>query len=144
MKMRIFVIAMALGWAIQSAWAGGTVYRCGNVYSDVPAAGCQAVTSGNVTVVKGLPPSQTQGAATAAVRDMQTQQREQTQAELQIRLQQLQARRTELLSEYQGGTPEITGPEHRNHQKYLDRVSALKDEIDSNAQEIDRVQQGLQ
>ena len=37
-----------------------------------------------------------------------------------------QARQSELQKEYNNGEPEKLGPEHRNYQKYLDRVAELK------------------
>jgi hypothetical protein len=45
-------------------------------------------------------------------------------------LKKAELRREELVKEYNNGEPEKLGPETRNHQKYLDRVAALKSSIE--------------
>ena len=48
---------------------------------------------------------------------------------LEAELKKAEARQAELLKEYNNGEPEMLGPEHKNHQKYLDRVAELKASI---------------
>jgi len=48
-----------------------------------------------------------------------------------------------LLKEYNNGEPEKLGPEHRNHQKYLDRVAELKASIARNDSDIDGIRREL-
>ena len=55
---------------------------------------------------------------------------------LEAELKKAEARQAELLKEYNNGEPEKLGPEHRNHQKYLDRVAELKASIARNESDI--------
>jgi hypothetical protein len=55
---------------------------------------------------------------------------------LEAELKKAEARHGELLKEYSNGQPEKLGPEHRNHQKYLDRVAELKAAIERNEKDI--------
>ena len=48
---------------------------------------------------------------------------------LESELKKAETRHAELVKEYNNGEPEKLGPEHRNHQKYLDRVAELKASI---------------
>jgi hypothetical protein len=48
---------------------------------------------------------------------------------LEAELKKAEARQAELVKEYNNGEPEKMGPEHRNYQKYLDRVAELKASI---------------
>ena len=41
-----------------------------------------------------------------------------------------------MLKEYNNGEPEKQGPEHRNQQKYLDRITELKASIARNESDI--------
>ena len=45
---------------------------------------------------------------------------------LESELKKAEARRNELMREYNNGEPDKRGDEARNHQKYLDRVAELK------------------
>jgi hypothetical protein len=51
---------------------------------------------------------------------------------LEAELRKAEARQAELLQEYNNGEPEKAGPEFRNYQKYLDRVSELKASLERN------------
>jgi plasmid stability protein len=55
---------------------------------------------------------------------------------LEAELKKAEAKQAELLKEYNNGEPEKLGPEHRNHQKYLDRVADLKASIARNESDI--------
>jgi hypothetical protein len=48
---------------------------------------------------------------------------------LEAELKKAETRQAELVKEYNNGEPEKVGPEHRNYQKYLDRVAELKASI---------------
>ena len=120
-----------------------TVYRCaGNVYTnnaaEARANGCKPMEGGNITVVEG---TRVNGGATAPVRvatapqaspnqriDADDQRARDSDARgiLEAELKKAEARQAELAREFNNGEPEKLGPEHRNHQKYLDRVAELK------------------
>jgi predicted RNase H-like nuclease (RuvC/YqgF family) len=55
---------------------------------------------------------------------------------LETELKKLEARQTDLKTEYNQGAPEKQGAESRNHQKYLDRIAQLKDNLSRNAEDI--------
>jgi len=55
---------------------------------------------------------------------------------LEAELKKAETRQGDLVREYNAGEPEMLGPEHRNHQKYLDRIAELKAAIDRNEQDI--------
>ena len=48
-----------------------------------------------------------------------------------------------LVKDYNNGEPEKLGPETRNHQKYLDRVAALKAELERLESDIAGLQREL-
>jgi hypothetical protein len=137
--------------------AAKTVYRCdNNHYTQTPkedpkAFNCKVLEGGNVTIVEGTRP---QNQATAApgnpVRvattppasaqpgqrvDAGDQRARDSDSRLILdsELRKAETRRNELAQEYNNGEPEKRGDEARNHQKYLDRVSELK----TNLQRID-------
>jgi hypothetical protein len=138
------------------AQAQDRIYRCGNEYTNTVPAGqksnCKLLTGGNVTVVQRqtfVTPVRVAAATQAGQRVDATEQRSRDSDARQIlesELKKAEARREELLKEYNNGEPEKLGPETRNHQKYLDRVSELKAGIDRNEsdlaglrREIDRI-----
>ena len=55
---------------------------------------------------------------------------------LEAELKKAEARHADLLKEYNNGEPEKIGPEHKNYQKYLDRVADLKAAIERNEKDI--------
>ena len=62
---------------------------------------------------------------------------------LEAELKKAEARQAELVKEYNNGEPEMLGPEHRNHQKYLDRVAELKASIARNENDIAGIKREL-
>jgi hypothetical protein len=133
------------------------IYRCGNEYTNAVPAGqkgnCKLLTGGNVTVVQSqsfVSPVRVAAANQAGQRVNATEQQSRDSNARQIleaELRKAEARHQELLKEYNNGEPGIVGPEARNHQKYLDRVSELKDGIDRSEsdmaglrRELDRIQ----
>lgn len=160
MKLAYLVPAAALFLAA-GAYAQKPIWRCsGNAYTndqaEAQAKGCKLVEGGNVTVVTGTrvapvattPPAN--GAAPAAApatrvannappRIDSTEQRTrdaEARAILEAELKKAEARQDELMKEWNNGEPEKMGPEHRNHQKYLDRVAELKANIARNENDI--------
>jgi hypothetical protein len=99
---------------------------------------------GNITVVQG---TKVNGAAPTKVATApasgqridageQKQRDADARAILEAELKKAETRRDELLKEYNNGEPEMLGPEHRNHQKYLDRITELKASISRNENDI--------
>ena len=125
--------------AADLALAQGRIYRCGNEYTNTVQPGqkgCKLLEGGNVTVVQR--PRETVRLASASQEgkrvDGVLQRQRDTDARqiLEAELRKAEARQAELLQEYNNGEPEKAGPEFRNHQKYLDRVSELKASIERN------------
>lgn len=132
------------------------IYRCGNEYTNAATAAqkgnCKPIAGGNVTIV----PSQRPAVATPAARpasaaqngsrvDSPEQRARESDAKLILsaELKKAEARRAELLAEYNNGEPEKLGPETRNHQKYLDRVAGLKASIERVESDIAGLQREL-
>lgn len=128
------------------------IYRCGNTYTNdaaqAQAQGCKLVEGGNVTVVEGTKvsgssPVRIATAAPAAPQPAQKVDSSEQKARdadarliLETELKKAEARQAELQKEWNQGEPEKMGPEHRNHQKYLDRVAELKASIARNEGDI--------
>ena len=133
--------------AMLPAQAQERVWRCGNEYTnnaaDAQKRGCKVMEGGNVTVVQNPRPAGGGGSASsggsAAVRapvgsprvegsDQRARDGE-ARTVLQSELRKAEARRAELVKEYNNGEPEKQGSEARNYQKYLDRVADMKAEM---------------
>ena len=121
-----------------------TIFRCtGNVYTNNAAEarvkGCKPMEGGNITVVEGTRVNGNAGVRVATAPQASANQRvdadEQrardadARAILESELKKAEARQAELVKEYNNGEPEKLGPEHRNPQKYTDRVAELKASI---------------
>ena len=150
----ILILTSVVAAASLPAQAQGTVYRCGNEYTnsvrdakDAEARGCKLVEGGNVTIIQA--PRQTGNAApgsagpvrapTAPAPSDNADQRARdsdTRMILETELRRAEARQAELLREYNNGEPEKMGIEARNYQKYLDRVAELKASIARNDSDI--------
>jgi hypothetical protein len=135
-----------------NAFAQKPIWRCtGNAYTndqaEATSKGCKIVEGGNVTVVTGTrvvapagpaapqaapaaaPGVKVATAPQAAPRVDSAEQRArdgEARVILEAELKKAETRREELLKEWNNGEPEKMGPEHRNYQKYLDRVAELK------------------
>jgi len=111
------------------ALAQDKVYRCGNEYTNNVtrdrAAECTLITTGNVTVVPAVKPPALANVPPEAQRAKDADAR----AILESELKKAEARRAELLKEFNNGEPEKMGAEARNYQKYLDRVAEMKASI---------------
>jgi succinate dehydrogenase/fumarate reductase flavoprotein subunit len=155
-----FLIPLAAATVAASGYAQNspTIFRCsGNVYTnnvaEARAKGCKPMEGGNITVVEG-----TRVNGNAAVRvatapqsassprvdaDGQRARDADARAILEAELKKAEARQAELLKEYNNGEPEKMGPEHRNYQKYLDRVAELKASIARNETDIAGIKREL-
>jgi len=154
------LIPVALAAMAASSYAQSPVYRCaGNVYTndtaEARAKGCKTLEGGNVTVVQGtrVNTSATVKVATASQAAAGTGQRVDADEQrardsdargiLEAELKKAEARQAELVKEYNNGEPEKMGPEHRNYQKYLDRVAELKANIARNESDIAGIKREL-
>jgi hypothetical protein len=134
--------------ATGAAQAQGRIYRCGNEYTNTVQPGqkgCKLLEGGNVTVVQRPRASDVTRVASAGQasevlrsRDASAQRQRDADARqiLQTELARAETRQAELMAEYNNGEPEKTGPEFRNHQKYLDRVADLKANIERNESDM--------
>jgi hypothetical protein len=147
MKIRNALIPFAVLAFMAGAQAQTQIWRCGNTYtndkSEAQAKGCKLVEGGNVTVVQGTKVARgvataPQSAASPQRVDAGDQKARDSEARaiLEAELKKAEARQAELQKEWNNGEPEKQGPEHKNHQKYLDRVAELKAAMDRNAQDI--------
>ena len=150
MKIRHALIPFAVLAAV-SASAQTTIWRCGNTYTndkaEAQAKGCKAVEGGNVTVVQGTKVNGGKSANVVTAPQVSSEGKRVASNEQQARdaeargileaeLKKAEGRRAELAKEYNNGEPEKMGPEHKNHQKYLDRVAELKASIERADQDI--------
>ena len=62
---------------------------------------------------------------------------------LETELKKAQERHSDLLKEWNNGDPEKMGAEHRNHQKYIDRVAELKASISRTESDINGLKREL-
>ena len=150
MKTRYALIPFAAFAFVLGASAQTAIFRCGNSYTndkaEAAAKNCKLVEGGNVTVVQGTrvtgkPVSVATAPQTAAspqrveAGDQKARDAD-ARAILEAELKKAEARHAELLKEYNNGEPERMGPEHKNYQKYLDRVADMKAAIERNEKDI--------
>jgi hypothetical protein len=144
-----YITAVALAAMAAGAQAQTKIFRCGNTYTnseaEAKAKGCKLLEGGNITVVEGLKPNGSTRVATAPTlvnggprmdSEEQKQRDGDARAILEAELKKAEARQSELVKEYNNGEPEKMGPEHKNNQKYLDRVAELKASITRNENDI--------
>lgn len=145
MKTAFLIPLAAALLAAPTVQAQSKIWRCGNAYTndaaEAKSKGCKLVEGGNVTVVEGTRPngggSTTRVASvsptpTSAPRVDSGEQRArdaEARTILEAELKKAEAKHADLLKEWNNGEPEKIGPEHKNHQKYLDRVAELKASI---------------
>ena len=147
----LFLIPLAVAALASNGYAQTRIYRCGNTYTndtaEAQSKGCKLMEGGNVTVVEGTRVRNTgvvkvatapQSTAAAPRIDTDGQRARDGEARqiLEAELKKAEARQSDLVREYNNGEPEMLGPEHRNHQKYLDRVADLKASIARNENDI--------
>ncbi len=135
---------LLLCWAAVAAVPAGSqtpVYRCGNEYTNDPQRarqpGCTALELGPVMVVPGTkvvrpePALAPRSSLNAPAADSSAQRARDADARqiLEAELRKAEARLAQLQAEYKNGEPDKQGIEGRNHQRYLDRVQALREEL---------------
>lgn len=152
MKTAYLIPFVALVFAA-GASAQGKIFRCGNTYTNdeaqAKALNCKLVEGGNVTVVQGTKVNGAAASTAATTRvatspanapkvDAGEQKARDSDAKaiLEAELKKAEARQAELQKEFNNGEPEKLGPEHRNHQKWLDRVAELRAAIERNEKDI--------
>jgi hypothetical protein len=151
--MKIVLLIPFAGLSLMTAaWAQDRIYRCGNEYTntvtEAQAKNCKLVSGGNVTVVQahkssaGKVASTTQPGQRVDSGDQRAKDSD-SRLILESELKKAEARRSELLREYNNGEPEKLGPETRNHQKYLERVAELKANISRSESDIDGIRREL-
>jgi hypothetical protein len=159
MKLAYALIPLAALAFATAGHAQTRIWRCGNTYTNDEAQAkvqnCKLVEGGNVTVVQG---TRVNGAAAAASGTSAARPRgdnvatsnpnarvdageqkardHEARGILEAELKKAESHRSDLMQEWNNGEPEKLGPEHRNHQKYLDRVAELKAAIDRTEQDI--------
>jgi hypothetical protein len=152
MKTRYALIPFAAFAFVLGASAQTAIYRCGNSYTndkaEAAAKHCKLVEGGNVTVVQGtrvsgaVKPVSVATAPQSAASPQRVDSADQkardadARAILEAELKKAESRHADLVREYNNGEPERMGPEHKNYQKYLDRVADLKAAIERNEKDI--------
>jgi len=164
--LAVWMVLMACVCTARPVIAQEAVYRCGQEYTNAPQdkARCVRVSTQAAVVIEGTRPAGqvarthaglAPAAGTTAVPDDRTKtepmrpepaQRErdaQARAIVAAELDKARQQQAQLLTEYNQGEPVKWASESRNHQKYLDRVAALKAAIDRNERDIDSLQREL-
>lgn len=143
-----------LACAGESVPGAASVYRCGNAYTNQPEPGqrCQSLRTANVTVIEG---TQVQASTTmrgpalvapGGVQVDSTEQRQrdtQARAVLQAEWQRAQAQHQQLLAEWNQGQPERRADEHRQPQKYQERVAQLRAAVQRSSADLAGLQREL-
>ena len=137
--MQLFFIAVVGALTMgQLVWAQDRIYRCGDIYTNViakDAVNCKLITGANVTIVQPSPPKTTpqpsvsKGSSQPGLQVSPSDQRTKdadARIILEAELKKAEALYGALSKEFNAGEPEKLGPEHKNHQKYLDRIAELK------------------
>ena len=130
------------------------IYRCGNAYTNQPdpALNCKPLAGGSVTVIEGtrvqvpqaVSPMVNASSGYAKVDGSEQRQRDaQAQAVLQAELQKAQRQHAELLREWHNGEPERRADEHRQPQKYQDRVAQLRGALQRTEADVAGLQREL-
>ena len=161
MKPALSLSLVLLLCAFQAQAQATRIFRCGNTYTNdagvAQAQGCKPIEGGNVTVVEGtrvlnkdaVRVSTVSPAPSASQPGQKVESAEQKARDadarliLESELKKAEARQGELQKEWNNGEPEKMGPEHRNHQKYLDRVAELKASMARNESDIAGIRREL-
>ena len=154
---RIFSISsFGLLLALNCGQASAQIYRCVgadgksteyiNNVKDAQQRGCKTMEGGNVTVVQGMPAQRTPPVRIASAGSTSTSRTDGSPDQkardsdsrniLESELRKAEAKLVDQQKEFNNGEPEKQGIEGRNYQRYLDRVSDLKDSITRNQSDI--------
>jgi hypothetical protein len=139
---RVLRDALLLGvclaaWPVCATSEPQRIYRCGNAYTNQPdlAGNCKPLAGGSVTVIEGtrvqgpqtVSPMVNASGSSLKVDSAEQRQRDaQAQTVLQAELHKAQRQHADLLREWNNGVPERRADEHRQPQKYQDRVDQLR------------------
>ena len=161
MKYRLLIPLALMTMVAASHAQNRVIFRCANNnYTDnaaeAKAKGCKAMEGGNITVIEGTRVNGASGtvklastgpAPSAAPQrvDVEGQRARDSDSRLILdaELKKAETRQAELVREYNNGEPEMLGPEHRNHQKYLERTAELKAGISRNENDIAGIKREL-
>ena len=147
---------------VASSGASAQIYRCigadgnGTEYinnaKDAQTRGCKTMQGGNVTVVQGTAvqkapvrvalaspsatPSSSSGSSASSGSTEQKARDSDSRGILESELKKAENRLADQKKEFNNGEPEKQGIEGRNYQRYLDRVSELKDSMARNVSDI--------
>ena len=152
-----WVLALGLSlatWPFLAASEPQRIYRCGNAYTNQPdpSLSCKPLASGSVTVIEGTrvqgsqavtPLTHASGVSAKVDSTEQRQRDAQAQAVLQAELQKAQRQHAELLREWNNGEPERRADEHRQPQKYQDRVAQLRSALQRTEADVAGLQREL-
>ena len=133
---RVYLIMFSL-WGLwptlamaQATTPEKLVYRCGNEYLNDQALalsrGCQPVVGGYISVVPGMPLQQASRNANPALAAPGFSAVNDARSILLAELKTARERLAEQEKLYNKGEPDKLGPETRNHQLYLDRLTELR------------------
>lgn len=159
------MVGCVLGILPLTSLAQDVIYRCGLEYTNAPVnpSGCERLPTQAITVVPGTRPV---GVATVASRavavnavqsggdrtkteplplgtPLQSERDAQARTIVAQELDKARQLLAQLQLEYNQGEPVKWAAEARNHQKYLDRVAALKGSIERTERDIDSLQREL-
>ena len=134
LRFHLIIISLLGFWptfvTAQAAAPAKMVYRCGNEYlNDQTLAlsrGCQPVVGGYITVVPGMPVQQPTRNPQPAFAEPVFRSMNDARSILLTELQTARDRLAEQERLYNKGEPDKLGPETRNHQLYLDRLTELR------------------
>ncbi len=156
MSHNLFISSFSLFLGLACGSASADVYRCLstdgksteyiNNVKDAQTRGCKTMVGGNVTVVQGTPVQRTPAVRVASAGPApgnrtdgspdQKARDSDSRSILESELKKAEARLAEQQKEFNNGEPEKQGIEGRNYQRYLDRVTDLKDGIARNQSDI--------
>ena len=130
---------VALGAGAAQSQAQGSIFRCGNEYTNDPqlakSKGCTPMRGGNITIVEGTkvapaarstPAASSRSSGERVNSAAQRARDSDARAILEAELRKAEERLAQARKEYANGEPEKQGIESRNYQRYLDRVADLK------------------
>jgi hypothetical protein len=156
---RVLRDALLLGvclaaWPVYATSEPQRIYRCGNAYTNQPdsSGNCKPLAGGSVTVIEGTrvqgpqalsPTVNASGGSTRVDSAEQRQRDAQAQAVLQAELQKAQRQHAELLREWHNGEPVRRADEHRQPQKYQDRVAQLRGALQRTEADVAGLQREL-
>ena len=162
MKQNLLGFSFFVLLAVTSNFASAQIYRCvgvdgnGTEYinnaKDAQTRGCKTMQGGNVTVVQGTAvqkapvrvasvspagtPSPSSGPTASSGSSEQKARDSDSRSILESELKKAETRLADQKKEFNNGEPEKQGIEGRNYQRYLDRVSELKDSMARNVSDI--------